>query len=709
MRKHHRFAWLFGGWFLVLVAVPVPWASAVERPVAGQVVDAEGAGIEGATIYLAPLRAPAAAAIAPVARAASPGGSDILVLRSVEDGTFSGAVPPGRYRVAASKPGYDLLLTEVNLRARRLLELRLRQAARRILGDRPYAAGAGDDDLDWILRRPADDVLRDREAAVLVPEADGGEVAAGDRGGRALVARTPDAARWLERLMRPLDGEITHLVSGGDPFGEGPAPGDTDGFATRLALKGAFSEGGSWRFDGRMGRSAAGFAVGRARQGRRSDRVMLGMEHALGPGGRLQAEVDYGLVRFVREAGGPAPYEADQAQRTTAVRSRWDRRLGADALMYVDGVFRLAGVSAPAARASADFMPAETGDGSRARDRSWRAGAGIALEVENHRVDLGLRTGAYRHDLLNRGFLLAGSPETPALAEPGDRGSAVSLFGQDDWRVAGRYVVNYGLGYHNLLGERSGFLVPRVGVTREPGRPGGAKVRSMLLFRVDDPPGAGRGPSAATSEYPGRGEADRVGYLIVVESGPVGKTRVAAAVSYRPFEEMADDPRGETLPGSGAAGPIVLTDGAAGRHEVGLEVQRGFGDLHGSISGSIGRVEGRLAPAIEESPVPALRFGEARYYLTSVRALYAPTETEVQIDFRRVMGELEAGSEQPDAVEYRRVDLTVQQELPRFNQGARWKVLMAYQGLLSGQADAGSGGEGPLTASRLSGGVEISF
>jgi hypothetical protein len=644
-----------------------------------------------------------------VVRAENRQASDILVLKSAEDGTFSGAAVPGPYRVAASKPGYDLLLTEVNLRARRLLELRLRQAARLILGDRPRGMEVEDDGLDWILRRPTGDILRDREVAPAGLDDDGWKVEAGDREGPDLVAWAPEAARWLDRLMRPLDGEISHLMTGEGLLGGDPAPGEIDGSTTRLALNGALGDGGSWRFDGRRGRSSAGAAADAPRLSRREDRLTMATEHALGSRDRLQAEIDLGMVRFARQAGGSTPDAADQAQRSAAVRSRWDRRLGPDVLLHVNGTYHEASLGAPDDRALLDAASGEERNGSQARDRIWRAEAGVALGTESHHVDLGVRASAYRHDLLGLGYLLAVSPETPGLSEPGDRGSAVSLFGQDDWRVAERYVVNYGLGYHGLLGEGSGSIVPRVGVTREPGRPGGTRVRSMFLFRLDDSPEAWGSQSAAPGSSPVPGEAGRIGYLVSVESALPGRIRVAAVVSYRPFEEMEGDPRGEALAGSGADGPIVLTDGAAGRHEVGVELHHGFGDLHGSLTGRIGRVEGMLAPAIDESPASALRLGEARYYLTRVRAFYAPTDTEVRIDYRRVVGALAAGPDDSDALQYRRVDLTVQQELPRFSQSVRFKVLMAYQGLLSDQSGAAAGGAAPLAASRLSGGVEIDF
>jgi hypothetical protein len=130
------------------------------------------------------------------------------------------------------------------------------------------------------------------------------------------------------------------------------------------------------------------------------------------------------------------------------------------------------------------------------------------------------------------------------------------------------------------------------------------------------------------------------------------------------------------------------------------------------VSGSVGRVRGRLTPTVERAPIQILSTGEMRYYLTRFSAAYAPSDTEVQIGYHWVTADTRddpvggAGD-----VDYRLLDLIIYQELPWLRKlgNARWKVLMAYQGtdfgsLLDGSAERTGG-----TSSRFTGGVDIRF
>jgi hypothetical protein len=142
-----------------------------------------------------------------------------------------------------------------------------------------------------------------------------------------------------------------------------------------------------------------------------------------------------------------------------------------------------------------------------------------------------------------------------------------------------------------------------------------------------------------------------------------------------------------------------------------IEVQRGFGSVRGIFMGSVGRVQGRLSPLVSDGPLLELQTGQARYYQTILRAMIEPTETEVRIDYRRVTGRTEApepGVRAP--VDYSRLDLAVFQSLP-FSPiaNARWRVLMAYQGLMYDSLEGSSSISGSLAASRVTGGVDISF
>src|SRR5881397_3062912 len=135
MRKRTRSAGPFPAGVLVILIVSIRSGSAGERLLAGQVTDDGGAGLEGTTIYLTALA----------------GDRSMMVVRTATDGRFSASVPSDRYLLAALKPGYDVAMTEVNLKARGIIELRLREAARLFLGDLPEGAPKEDLGLDWIL------------------------------------------------------------------------------------------------------------------------------------------------------------------------------------------------------------------------------------------------------------------------------------------------------------------------------------------------------------------------------------------------------------------------------------------------------------------------------------------------------------------------------------------------------------------------------
>jgi len=440
------------------------------------------------------------------------------------------------------------------------------------------------------------------------------------------------------------------------------------------------------------------------------------MDYRLGPADDLRAEMRYDTSRYVVDAGGETVNATDQEQRTILVHSRWDRRLAGTARLFVDGSYFETGVRTPPGDSALSSLASDEPGGGRATDRSWLASGGLALAPGRHRLELGIRTKVYRYERRDSGILLYNLYDAPTLAEPGERGHAVTLFGSDDWQVAGHYAVNYGLRYHGNLASGPAYVVPRVGMTRAPAGEEGLRFRSMVMFRFDDPGLAALRSGGSGRDGADRRDAGRLGYLLGVERRQEDGLRVAATLSYRPFEEGAggDGDEGVLVPGTWGDALLFLTDGAAGRHELLLEVQRGFGDFKGSLEGSVGRVEGRLTPALEESPVQVLSFGEVRYYKTRLKAMYGPTETAVQIDYRRVQGE--AGAEArggPGDLGYRRVDLVVTQDLPwlRNLANARFRVLMAYQGLLYGAPTEGTQGV-PASygaGSRLTGGVDISF
>ncbi|MBI1949738.1 MAG: carboxypeptidase regulatory-like domain-containing protein [Acidobacteria bacterium] len=669
-----------------------------ERPLAGHLVDGQGGGVGDATLFLMPVGRPRLSAEKEANLRGTPAASDGggRVTRSAADGSFSALLPAGRYRIAAFKPGYEVSLTEVHLLVRSRVEITMRPVDGVPAGEPGGGEGRGGG-LDWILRQPDGNILRDRAIDLDGPTEERPEAPpAGER----------RAAFWT-RL--PIDGEFGQHLSGGSLLGgEASGPGDSSGRSTRLSLRGPVGGQGSWRFDGRTGRTTTALDPGSdLRRGRRSSGLGIGLDYRLGPGDGLQAEMRYGTSRYLL-AAGLAPDEVDQEQKTAGVRTRWDRRLGSEIQLHVGASYLEAGVrQPPGSQGPRLALTAGGPDRNGQVDRSLGAIAGLAFRADAHVVGLAVRVHSYRYELGDGGALLSSFDAGPVPLETGGQGSAVSLSGQDDWRVAERSVVHYGLGYHNDWAAGISYFVPRVGLTCALSSAGDLLVRSALVYRFEDWLQAAPG-GAAPGEQDGSPDPRRFGWEIGVERRPENRLQFVATLSYRPFQEMAGDRTAP--PAFQDDGVPVLADAAAGRHEMGIEVGRGFGVVRGSLAGSLGRVEGRLSPYIQESPFQGVRAGEARYYLTSLRAQFEPTETEVRIGYRRVTGETEvAAGAGNGSLDYRRLDFAVYQDLPWVAMAnSRWRVLMAYQGLQYDSLDDPSLSDSGAT-SRVTGGVDISF
>jgi hypothetical protein len=664
---------------LVLSGAAVPTALAQERMLAGQVVDERGEGVPDATIFVTRLgRARHLAEVSARLRAMTPAAeASDGVVKSGRDGTFSVEVAPGRYSVAVFKIGYSVALAEVNLVTRNPLQVLIREEAPTAATEKAAAKREGG--LDWILRRSDGDELHELRAGL-----------EGTSHGDA--ARAGHGVR-----MPPVNGELRQDFSGSDLLGgEAAGPGDASGRTTRLELRGAAGEEGFWRFAGHTGRtSAAPAAGGAARQDGTSSGVGGAFDYRLGPGDDLKTGVRYATSRYVFHSGD-ATDDIDQQQTQAALNTRWDKSLGDGAGVFVVGSYQEAAVLQPAGDQGA-------GEAGRLVDRSVGAAAGLAFRSDDHEVGMALRVHTYRYDLADGGALLYRADWTAVPFEQGTEGSAVTFSGGDGWRVADHHVLNYGIGYHNDFSSGTSYVVPRVGMTSTLTDGGDLVVRSAVMYRVED----GRVPAQAIPSSDAgdlRPQSARLGYEIGVTRRPEDRLQFAATLSYRPFQEGIDGqdaPKDEML---------ILSDATAGRHEMEFEVERSLGLVRGVFTGSIGRVQGRLSPVLNEGPVMELQTGQAHYLLTGLRATIQPTDTEVRIDYRRVESEAESRDPgRPASLDYRRLDLAVLQDLPISPfASSRWRVMMIYQGLLLDSADA-SAWAGPWAASRVSGGVEVSF
>jgi len=675
-------------------------AIAQDRSLEGQVIDARGGAVAGATIFLTPIGRTRYSTFTQMRSGPTPAGEEIAgrVVRSTADGSFTALLPLGRYRIAAFKPGYEVALGEVNLQARGVVEMRMSPM------DKPGTAAtddaAGDArNLDWILRHPGVDVLRDQEQSVGSPiEAEGFGPAASAPGARAMLAATQPL---------PVAGEIEQSLGGTSLWGgESPGSGGSSSRATRVGLHGRVGEQATWWFDGMTDRAEASLedkdSVTRAR---RSTGLGLALDYRPRAGDVVQTRLRYGVSRYVFDPNA-SEGSIDQDQRSAGVRGRWERALNEGTSLYVTGGYLETGARKEPADQDTTHALAESAIDGR-MDRSVGAGAALSFKAVDHDVGIGLRVHSYHYGMGDDGAgLLLADPGAAPLESAG-QGSAMSLFGSDDWRLADGYVLGYGLGYHNNLSTGGAYLVPRVGLTRALPGSAGLVMRSAVVYRVDEGP-----TTDGSDERPVETSLDtvRLGYEFTVERRPEDRLQFAATVSYMPFQGIDGDEGPLPPPGASERPVLVIADASAGRRQMEVELRRGFGWVRGSLAGSIGRVEGRLRPVLDEAPLQGLAAGEARYYRTSLRALFEPTDTELRIDYRKVMEDTEpASAGGAGSLTYRRLDLAVLQDLPWVAlANTRWRVLMAYQGLLVGSIEEPAAPGSGIT-SRLTGGVDVSF
>lgn len=653
---------------------------ASERLILGRTIDPDGAVVADAMVYLTPVN-----------RANGPQLLSIHTLRSDHEGVFYVALPPGRYRVAAVKLGYDVTMTEIHSRALGVLRLEMTRPANISLGNRPVGAPEENLGTGWILRQKKDNVLRAARPQLA-------DAAVRHEKARPAASIASDGG-WAAALFAPIDGRFVQQFSGGAPFGgDGEAP---VGWTTGLSLEGTVAEDSFWRFDGWAGRAIAEVDNAGGRLEDRNDRAAIGLDYRLGERDTVAGGLWYGSRRYVVEAGGGTAGGTEQEQRTFAMRSRWERQVDSNAALYVEGEYFETAVRLPGRRLA---------DGQIA-DRHWFAATGLALRVGEHSIDLGVATEQYDYDLWNEGVLLHGREIVPGPGIDAGAGPAFSLRAADRWRIGALTEVNYGLGYHSQPRSGATYMVPRVGVTLTPPGTSGVVLRSEVLYRLDGDPRS----VAPGEDLQAGGDGEKIGYLIGIERRPHqsdDSLHMTASYSFLPFVDG--------WPGGGISGrsvtpggtPLVLGDGATSRHEVDVEVAHAFGAFRGRLAGKLGLAEGRLTPAMDEAPVQILTEGEARYFQTQLWATFVQTDTEVQVDYRRVLVDERQPGAALEPTDYRRLDLVVYQQIPgpRVLRDARLRVLMAYQGFdYDSLYDAPDGAVFSGRASRLTGGLDITF
>lgn len=647
---------------------PATGSLASEPQILGKITDRDGVVVADAMVFLTPVNGPERAQYSP-----------IRALRSDQKGAFYAALPAGRYRVAAVKPGYDVAMTDIHSRARGVLTLEMTRSPGLFPGRGSPGATGEDLGSGWILRQQRDNVLRATEASL--NEVRQAVPASGSEG-------------WAAALFAPLDGHFVQQFSGGASMtDDGEA---ALGRTTGLSIAGALAEESGWRFDGWSGRSYDEVDDAGSRLENRNNRAAVGVDYRLGGRDTVTGDLWYGARRYMVEAGDGTTEGTEQAQRSIALRSRWERQVDDDAALYVEGEFFHTDAR----------LPDQQAVDRRIEDRHWLAATGLALSAGDHSIDLAVATEQYDYDLWDQGVFLYGNEVVPGPGIDTGAGPAFSVRAADRWQTGALTEVSYGLRYHNQPRSGATFMVPRVGVTVTPPGSSGVVLRSEVLYRLDGDPG----PVAPTG-----GESDRFGYLIGIERRPGrsdDRLHLAASYSFRPF---ADGRPAGGLSGRGVSpgtAPLVLGDGSTSHHEVEVELGHAFGVFRGGLAGKVGVAEGRLTPAMNEAPIQLLTDGEARYYQTQLWAACVQTDTEVQVDYRRVLAEERLAAPGVEPSDYRRLDLVVYQQIPgpRALGEARLRVLMAYRGFdYDSLYDGPEGATISGRASRLTGGLDISF
>jgi len=332
-----------------------------ESAVSGRLTDPRGAALPGATVLVFPVGMPdglagCAGAVRPASRTID-GTPPCALLRTDLDGGFVVLLPPGRYMVAAVKPGYEVSITEIHSLATRILRMRLEPSAT----DAASALAGRVHGIDWVLRGTPNDVLKTEEAAlpqgfVLIAEA---PVAAAAPPAPVGAQPAPDD------LLGSLDGDVTQSLTAGDLPGMDSASVGDAGRATTLAVRAPVDERLAWSFAGASARGQAGIAsTGEVIAGG-SDRMMAGAEYgADGVSGVVRAGVGRALggsaeVRERLLAAAGSIRTGDSGDQVEVAVQAWSARSdpGAGGFVTLDGTDALA----PATALSGDGLSVYAG------------------------------------------------------------------------------------------------------------------------------------------------------------------------------------------------------------------------------------------------------------------------------------------------------------------------------------------------------------
>jgi len=656
----------------------------------GSVLDLVGAGIPGVEIL------------------AYPAGQDSSglppgIFRSDDRGRFRlSGLTPGRYFLALNKPGYQVLLAQVNTRWISRLTLTLVPGGPGIVPP----SGARANSMDWVLRAPRTDLLKEIRGSV--PEAVASKGPEGSIPGQPPPRPILTGSSISEHL--PFNGEVEQWFTTDPSFsGGGADTAASSGRTTAVRFDGDLLGRGNWRVGGTLGTlSTEEGPVGSVGGERDEDagRLRVAMDYELSPEDsiRFQARYDRDSFRSGSPAGRLTP--AEQEVRTLGYQAGWSRKMDQGGGLEMNMGFVQALGRTPGGFPGPGPLPGSEPD-NLLQDRRWNAGALYDFTVSReHRVVVRARTRFYRYDSRNEGWVLAPVHPDFSSQEAGERGWSVSLSGEDAWKISGPLSLTLGLDYHRA-GSQDTFsaFVPRLGARREGKR---SLIQGQILLRLETPAAAyGDSPAAGSSLS---GETS-LGYRAEILHRLGRSWTVAGHAERNPLDPEEGYGWLDTR-GPAGAGGLLLADPASVTEEFGIQVSKRLKGVEGTLGTDQGRVRGRVVARLDGAPIQILGQGDVRYVTLKASALVLRSETEVRFDYRRLDGlDIFSGSGEP--CQAARLDLTVLQQIPLLGKRlpADWRVLLAYQTLTRDQADSGEAlmGFSSEKVRRLSGGVGVKF
>ena len=635
------------------------------------VQDALGRGISGVEILVVALGDPAA----------SPS-----TLISDERGRFSlESLGPGNFLLALNKPGYAIRFAQANSHLLSLLRIRLS------VDDSIRAGSDSAASMDWVLRLPRSDVLKEEAPSVAVQGAEQPEEAAASRSTAALSVALPvrtELNQWY----------TSSLSSAGDP----QSPGST-GRSTHVQVRGDLPGKGDWEVRGlsESVNTEGQNPIGRYGLDQGANRLRLAMRYSLSPSDSLQVQARFDRDSLHSDNEMDAASPANQAVRTLGYRASWVRSLGEDsrldvAMGFLDSRARVPGPFEPSGAQNPD---------DELRDWNWNAHAGYSFQLPGeHHLNLAARTRFYNYDQADTGWILAPLRGEITMLDLGQRGWAVTLSGEDSWRLTKPMSLILGLDTHySAYGDRSLFIVPKVGARREVDR---SMIQGWVMFRSES-----SGPSE-TSEVASSGPSgsEAVGFRAEVLQRLPGEWVLGGHVERNPAgNALLDD---QAVAGISRGEGMVMTDATSWSQEAGMSVSKSIKGIRGSLESDQGWIVGRVAGGIEETPVLVLEQGGIRYLALKINASVEKTDTQVRLGYTRLAGD-GAEADEGSAASASRIDVTVFQPIPFVsNRGAgSWRVLLGYQSLsaLPGVAAEVEPGAPPERVHRFSGGLGVTF